>query len=368
MEEQDNKDLQTESTAASSMALPQRWMAIAVGVIIIVVLGIGALLGYQSVYANPNTDSGFRNWIINTFPMNVARVDGQGVRLSDFEERVLATETFFAQQDALQLGLAQNPGIESIRRQELDRLVNMVFIEEIAAELDVEVTNEEVDAYFDEQILPQAPGGIEEVNQTLSDLYGWNVEQFKEHVLYETVLRQELNEAIATSDAYGVTAREEAERIRAEIDEQPEKAFSEFAQEYSDDLGSAQDGGSLGFFGKGVMVPEFEEAAFALEVGAVSDIVETQFGYHIIKVTDKDEEADTVEARHILIGFQSLDQLVQERRDAATISEMIPNYIIPEEGEAEELFDIDAAVQELEDAGTAEEALEDSASGEGEEE
>lgn len=66
--------------------------------------------------------------------------------------------------------------------------------------------------------------------------------------------------------------------------------FAALAIQYSQDRGSAQSGGSLGFFGKGRMVPEFEEAAFAANVGEIVGPVESQYGYHIIKVTDKKSE------------------------------------------------------------------------------
>ncbi|KIQ95754.1 Foldase protein prsA precursor [Anoxybacillus thermarum] len=66
--------------------------------------------------------------------------------------------------------------------------------------------------------------------------------------------------------------------------------FAKLAKEYSKDTGSAQNGGDLGWFGPGKMVEEFEKAAYALNVGEVSDPVKTQFGYHIIKVTDKEEK------------------------------------------------------------------------------
>ena len=66
--------------------------------------------------------------------------------------------------------------------------------------------------------------------------------------------------------------------------------FAELAMEYSDDS-SAENGGDLGTFGLGEMVPEFENAALALEPGEISGIVETEYGFHIIKLTEKTEES-----------------------------------------------------------------------------
>jgi len=84
-----------------------------------------------------------------------------------------------------------------------------------------------------------------------------------------------------------VETEEEAKRIAEEISSGA-TTFEEAAQKYSS-CPSKEAGGNLGEFGRGQMVPEFEEAAFALEVGVVSEPVKTQFGYHIIRTNAKNE-------------------------------------------------------------------------------
>lgn len=79
-------------------------------------------------------------------------------------------------------------------------------------------------------------------------------------------------------------AKAKAEELLKEIRKNP-ASFSDLAKKNSDDPGSASNGGDLGFFGKGMMVKPFEEAAYALKDGEISGVVESDFGFHIIKLT-----------------------------------------------------------------------------------
>lgn len=104
-------------------------------------------------------------------------------------------------------------------------------------------------------------------------------------------------------------AREEAARIRENIIDGI-YSFEDAARIKSDDKGSAVNGGELGYFGRGKMVGEFERVAFTLTKDSISELVETEFGFHIIQLIDR--KGEQVNARHILIRPQVLKADIQK--------------------------------------------------------
>ena len=213
----------------------------------------------------------------------VAKVDG---------EKILQTELDAALRD--QYGTAV-----------LDTLITNKIIELEAKKQDITVSDEMIQAEYDE--LVESYGG-EDAIQAVYEANGLTEEAVKENIrtyqLTKNVIAASLDitdEEIEqyfedNKDLYGQEEQVIASHILIEDEETAKEVlakvkagedFAELAKTYSTDTDTKEDGGDLGYISRNQMDEAFEEAAFSLEKGAVSDIVETEDGYHIIKVTNK---------------------------------------------------------------------------------
>ncbi|MDQ5878908.1 MAG: peptidyl-prolyl cis-trans isomerase [Pseudomonadota bacterium] len=123
------------------------------------------------------------------------------------------------------------------------------------------------------------------------DRYQQNEERRASHIL--------ITASASAPDADKAKAKAKAEEVLKEVQKSPAR-FAELAKQYSQDPGSAANGGDLGFFGRGMMVKPFEDAVFAQKQGETSGLVQSDFGYHIIKLTgikgEKQKPLDEVRA------------------------------------------------------------------------
>jgi len=113
-------------------------------------------------------------------------------------------------------------------------------------------------------------------------------------------------------------AKAEAEKILKEVKANPAQ-FAVIAKEKSDDASAATNSGDLGFFGRGMMTKAFEDKAFALSVGSISDVVETEFGFHIIQLTDKKAGESTVDVQLLKVentadNKKKLEKAIEETK------------------------------------------------------
>ncbi|MCW5966115.1 MAG: peptidylprolyl isomerase [Bryobacterales bacterium] len=125
-------------------------------------------------------------------------------------------------------------------------------------------------------------------DEAVAEFYEKNKDSFEE-VTARHILVRFTGSRVPQKEGKAELSEEEAQAkvgaLKAKIAEGA--AFADVAKEESDDTGSAQTGGSLGTFGRGQMIPEFENAAFTQELGIVGDPVRTDFGYHLILVDDR---------------------------------------------------------------------------------
>lgn len=220
----------------------------------------------------------------------------------------------------------------------LDTLITNKIIELEAKELGVSVSEEELQKEYDEYA---SQYGGEDALLELLDSYGMDVDDVKKdmetYLLTFKVMEDDLGiteEEIKTyfeenKETYGQAAEVEASHILVEDETTAQEVidklnaggdFAELAKEYSTDTANNEDGGNLGYFGTGEMAEAFETAAFAMEVGEVSsEPVETEYGFHIIKVTDKIEGKEAV--------FDEVKDTVYQDLLAAKVNEQYSTWV-----------------------------------------
>lgn len=192
-----------------------------------------------------------------------------------------------------------------------EQALNVLIIEKIvrleAEKENIEVTKDDIQAEMDKMI--EEFGGEEAFNNALT-FYGVKRADMEYDIEMNLYLERLLEPVIEITedemknyfeenkDSFAqkeeVKARHilvEDEESAREVKEKIDKGgdFEELAKEYSTDTGTKDKGGDLGYFGKGKMVKEFEDAAFSLDIGEVSEPVKSEYGFHIIKVEDRKE-------------------------------------------------------------------------------
>lgn len=152
----------------------------------------------------------------------------------------------------------------------------------------VSVSDEEVKQYYDENAAK----------------FQGNEQRQASHIL--------INADSKDSAEQKAAAREKAESILSQVKANP-KNFEKLAVEFSQDTGSASKGGDLGSFGRGIMMKPFEDAVFSMKVGEISNLVETDAGYHIIKLTGVTGESSDFDEMKLKLKAELLFQKAQAK-------------------------------------------------------
>ncbi|AZR75955.1 peptidylprolyl isomerase PrsA [Bacillus thuringiensis] len=146
----------------------------------------------------------------------------------------------------------------------------------------------------------------------------------QEKAIEKTITDKELKENYKPEiKASHILVKDEATAKKVKEELGQGKSFEELAKQYSEDTGSKEKGGDLGYFTAGKMVKEFEDAAYKLKKDEVSEPVKSQFGYHIIKVTDIKEQKPFDEVK----GDIKKDLVQKKAQDAAFMNDLMMKEI-----------------------------------------
>jgi foldase protein PrsA len=370
---QEDKSEEPKKTGMSSL---QMFIA---GIVGFLVLAVVLVAGYGVMSVKKVSESAFSLKVAEILDLSAVKVNASSVSYLDYLDDLETLNKFYDSQPDF-----PKPNDEEISDQVISRLVANTIIVDLAKEYGVEVTQEDLDE--SRQALMSQFSTQEEIEEQLESRYGWTLDQYIEKVMRPLLLEQKLQEkfselSVDSSDEFAEeqvqashilfqfdpnTSHENtkiaAEKVLQQIKDGAD--FAEMAAEHGSD-GTKDKGGDLGWFGRGVMVPEFEEAAFSLEAGQLSDeLVETSFGYHIIKVVD----------RHFVNNFNKfMDDQIKNAKVKMLIDIHNPFEVLEEVEEVEDVDEIDNTEENMEetevdsDSDDVAEVVEDSEVSEGDE-
>lgn len=239
---------------------------------------ISFLKNRQGIKNEDNACAVLENLLIQKFMINRAKVDSIAVKDEEIEQQLNARiEQILAyfNNDYKKFEEYYGQSVADTRERFRDDLKNQMLAERLQNKVigEIRVTPEETQAFFDRIPKDSIPYFNAEVE--LSEIvYKPKVNQAQKNLAREKLLKV-------------------LDKIKAGED------FSKLAASISDDLGSAKNGGSLGWMKRGSLVPEFEAVAYGLEKDSVSGIVESEFGLHIIQLLER--RGNSVLCKHILV-------------------------------------------------------------------
>ncbi len=252
----------------------------------------------------------------------------------DLQENLKALEHFYENQNFSDVGIridfSTADGRKRLKIKEkdiLNKLVEDAGIEILAKEKGIEISSLEIDSLIGQQVLEN--GTDQQVTQNLQDLYGWDLDKFKQRIALPDIYGQKLKEAVMSENEYNKEALGKIEKARAELLEG--KDFVQVVRTYSEGQ-SVDEGGEIGWIAKDQVIPEVAEKIFSEESDTDQlkrEIIESELGYHIVEVEEskKENEVDTVRLRQIFVRKESFADWLKTQMQKMNVKVLLPGYV-----------------------------------------
>ncbi|PIR04054.1 MAG: hypothetical protein COV59_02615 [Candidatus Magasanikbacteria bacterium CG11_big_fil_rev_8_21_14_0_20_39_34] len=349
------------------------------GVVIVLLIVIVAGFFFLKSQVHNVSQDGFVLKAADVLHLSAASINGRSLSYTEYINQINALSKFSQEESDAFQGSYGEATDEQISNIVLARQLINLMVEQAAHDFDknIVVTDEDIQT-AKQNLLAQFGGTEDDANTELQRVYGWSLDQYVNSIMRPALLEEKLAmEVIYSKDPamekystgeearkashilFRVTDEETKEDVRKQaqdiLDQIKNGAdFAQMASQYGTD-GTKDFGGDLGWFTKGAMVPEFEEAVFGAEPGALIDhLVETSFGFHIIKVTDSGVTHDFKSFLDDKLKEAKIRVYLNVNNPLEEVQKNLNNPEAAEQGEGQEDMQMDMQEGEMEDTTNAE--------------
>jgi len=256
-------------------------------------------------------------------------VDSRVITVGEINANTQATRHFYENREyakgGVRIDFSTPDGqkrLKIVEREVINKLVENAVVEDLAAELGISITSDDVAASLKKTL----EGGDVETARVNAGLYGWTLDEFARKVikpsLYVKAVEEKFNaQNKATPEMY--TLMQEAQKMIRDG-----RSFADAAKKYSKGI-AAQEGGAQGVFFRSQLDPLLADVAFSLEIGQLSEVVETPIGLHLIMVDDILQEVGeeaAVSLNHIYLPKEFFSAYLHDQVAKRSVFVFLPGY------------------------------------------
>ncbi len=262
-----------------------------------------------------------------------ARVGSETITIGDVSANTIAARQFYENQDfassGVRIDFTTQDGkkrLKVIEREVLNNLIEKEVIENLAREQGISITQADVT-----RELEQGLEGGQDVGRAQAiaraKLYGWSLDEFGTRIIQPALYKERLEALYDQGNKASPEMQADMSGALAMIADG--RSFEDAAREYSQGA-SAKEGGARGFFLRGQLDPEIENVVFALDIGAMSEPLETRTGLHLFQVDDVQEDVNGVREQvslsHIYLPKKVFARYVGEALAQRRVRIFLPDY------------------------------------------